>query len=216
MKKIILAVGFCFLALSSLSGCATSYGRQNDLVQVYFKTHAPQSTVSCGNEATELPGNIKLKRSSNHDCLAKAPGYQDLHFKIWSRPSGEGFRYSTKVNWQKWSKWTLGLGNLAAWPVDFFSGAMKNFENDRYDLRLASSASVSTSSKVWDKTANMTQKIASIPADVVEETTGAVLNTVVKAPAEALGLSSSQQRKDTEQQIQGQAVAEHLQTTQAP
>lgn len=206
---------FCMvscLLISSfiLQGCATSYGRQNDKVRVYFKTNAAQATVNCGGEATELPGNITLRRGSNHDCLAQAPAFEDLHFRIWSKPSGEGFRYSTKVNWQKWSKWTLGIGNLVAWPVDFFSGAMKNLENDRYDLRMYSSASVSTASKAWGQASNVTQKIASIPGDVVEETTAVVMNGVVKAPAEALGLASEEQRKDAEKMIEGQAVAEHL------
>ncbi len=208
--KIISAIGSCFLALVFLSGCATSYGRQNDPVRVYFKTNATQATVNCGGEATELPGNISLRRGSNHDCLAQAPGFEKLNFRVWSKLSGEGFKYSTKVNWQKWSKWTLGIGNLVAWPIDFFSGSMKTLENDRYDLRMYPSASTSTASRAWDKTASVTQKIASIPADVVEETTSAVLNGVVKAPAEALGLASSGQRKDVEKVMEGHAAEERL------
>ncbi len=209
MKSYFL-VPFLLLGSITLQGCATSYGRQNDLVRVYFKTNAPQATVNCGGEATELPGNIRLKRSSNHDCLAQAPNYENLNFRVWSKISGEGFKYSTKVNWQKWSKWTLGIGNLAAWLVDFLSGSMKTLENDRFDLKMHPSASVSTASKALEKTSTLTQKIVSIPADVVEETTGAVLNGVVKAPAEALGLSSDAQRKDAENKLEGQAVADHL------
>lgn len=208
--KIISAIGSCFLALVFLSGCATSYGRQNDPVRVYFKTNAAQATVNCGGEATELPGNIILRRGSNHDCSAQAPGFEKINFRVWSKISGEGFRYSTKVNWQKWSKWTLGIGHLAAWPIDFLSGSMKTLENDRYDLRMYPSGSVSTVSKAWAQTSSVTQKIASIPADVVEETTGAVLNGVVKKPAEALGLASSGQRKDAEKVLEGSAAAEHL------
>ncbi len=208
--KIILTIISGFLVLGFLSGCATSYGRQNDPVRVYFKTNAPQATVNCGGEATELPGNISLRRGSNHDCLAQAPGFEKLNFRVWSKISGEGFKYSTKVNWQKWSKWTLGIGNLVAWPIDFFSGSMKTLENDRYDLRMRSSGSVSTKDKVLDKTANITKKIVSIPADVVEETTGAVMNGVIKKPAEALGLASSEQREETEKVLEGQAAAEHL------
>ena len=196
-----------------LQGCATSYGRQNDMVQVYFKTNAPQATVRCGGEATELPGNVKLKRSSNHDCLAQAPGFQDLNFRVWSRISGEGFRYSTKMNWQKWSKWTLGIGNLFAWPIDFVSGSMKNLENDRYDLKMYSSSSVSATEKVWDKTATVAQKIAAMPADVVEEASGIVMNSVVKTPAEALGLASEEKRKQAEQTAEGQVIAEHYQNS---
>jgi hypothetical protein len=206
---------FCFvfcLLLSSfaLQGCATSYGRQNDPVRVYFKTNAPQATVNCGGEATELPGNILLRRGSNHDCWAQAPGFEKLNFRVWSKISGEGFKYSTKMNWQKWSKWTLGIGNLVAWPIDFFSGSMKSLENDHYDLKMYSSASVSIASKAFEKTSTLTRKIVSMPADVVEETTGTVLNGVVKAPAEALGLSSDAQRKETENKLEGHAAEERL------
>ena len=199
-----------FFVLLVLQACATSYGRQNDPVRVYFKANAAQATVNCGGEATELPGNISLRRGSNHDCFAQAPGFEKLDFRVWSKLSGEGFKYSTKVNWQKWSKWTLGIGNLVAWPIDFFSGSMKTLENDHYDLRMHASSSTSTVLKVWDKTASVTQKIAAIPADVVEETTSAVLNGVVKAPAEALGLASSEQRKDVEKVMEGHAAEERL------
>ncbi len=202
-----------FLLAPLLQSCATSYGRQNDLVRVYFKTNAPQATVQCGGEATELPGNIQLKRSSNHDCSAQAPGFQTVNFRVWSKISGEGFRYSTKINWQKWSKWTLGIGNLFAWPVDFVSGSMKNLENDRYDIKMYPSASVSTSVKVLDKTVDMTRKIASMPAEVVDETSGIVMNAVVKAPADALGLSSEAKRKQAEQTAEGKEIVQHYQNS---
>ena len=208
MKKV--AIYILIFITPVLQSCATSYGRQNDPVRVYFKTNAAQATVNCGGEATELPGNISLRRGSNHDCLAQAPGFEKINFRVWSKLSGEGFKYSTKVNWNKWSKWTLGIGNLVAWPIDFFSGSMKTLENDHYDLKMYSQSSVSTTSRVLDKTSSITQKIVSIPADVVEETTSAVLNGVVKAPAEALGLASSEQRKDAEKVMEGHAAEERL------
>lgn len=202
---------FLILGVVFLQGCATSYGRQNDRVRVYFKSNAPQSTVSCHGEAIELPGNLMLRRASSHDCVSQAPGHEVVKFRVWSKLSGEGFRYSTRLNWQKWSKWTLGLGHLFAWPVDFVSGAMKNLENDHYDLRLRPVGDVSTTSKVFDQTLNTAKKIVSIPGDAVEEVSGAVMNSAVQAPAEALGLSSDAKRKEAEQMLQGQATAERLQ-----
>jgi len=204
--KIILTVGSCFLVLGSLSGCATSYGRQNDIVPVFFKTSAAQAIVLCEGQATELPGNVKLKRSSNHDCLAKAPGFQDLNFRVWSRVDGEGFRYSSRVNWQKWSKWTLGLGHLFAWPVDFLSGSMRNLENDHYDLKLHPAASPNN----WDQASNMTRQIASAPGDIVDGAAGIVMNSLVKAPAEALGLASAEKRKSAEQTAEGSDIAQRM------
>lgn len=196
-----------------LQGCATSYGRQNDRVRVYFKSNAAQATVNCHGEAIELPGNLMLKRSSNHDCTAQAPGYELLKFRVWSKLSAEGFRYSSKVNWQRWSKWTLGIGNLFAWPIDFVSGAMKNLENDHYDLRLRAVEKVSAGERVFDETVNVAKKVISLPADAVEEVSGAVMNSTVQVPAEALGLASEQQRKETEQLLQGQAAMERFENS---
>lgn len=199
------------LALVVFQGCATSYGRQNDRVRVHFKSNAPQATVNCRGDAVELPGNLMLKRGSNHDCSAQAPGYEVLKFRVWSKLSSEGFRYSTKINWQKWSKWTLGLGHLVAWPVDFISGSMKSLENDHYDLRLRSAADVSGTAKAFDQTVTMVKKIVALPSDAVEEVSGAVMTSTVQAPAEALGLASENQRQEAEQILQGQAAAERLQ-----
>lgn len=209
MKKNILWLWIFMLPL--LQSCATSYGRQNDSIPVYFKTSASQATITCDGTATELPGKIALKRNANHDCIAKAPGFEELHFRIWSKLTAEGFNYSTKINWQEWSKWTLGLGNLVAWPIDFFSGSMKNLESDHYDLKMVPVEAVSTATKVLDQTSNVTQKIASIPADVVEGTTGIVMNSVVTAPAEALGLASDEKRKEAEKE----ALEKHVVTDMA-
>ncbi len=131
---------FILMSVVLLQGCATSEGRQNDKTRVYFKTNAPQAIVNCSGEVTEIPGSLKLKRSSNHDCLVQAPGYENLEFRIGSKISREGFCYSSRINWKAWSQWTLGLGNLLAWPVDFFSGAMKTFEGDHFDLRMLSAS----------------------------------------------------------------------------
>lgn len=194
-----------------LSGCATSYGRQNDTARVYFKTQAPQAAVSCDSQATELPGNLDLKQSENHDCSARAPGYETLDFRIWSRLSKEGFRYSTRTNWNKWAKWTLGLGLLAAWPVDLLSGSMKTLESDHFDLNMRPASQVSKKEKMLDKTVTAAIKIASVPADITEKTTEVVLDTAIKTPAEAMGLASEKERKEAEQLMQGQAIAEHYQ-----
>jgi len=201
------------MVLVIFQGCATSYGRQNDRVRVHFKSNAPQATVNCRGDAVELPGNLMLKRGSNHDCSAQAPGHEVLKFRVWSKISGEGFRYSTKINWQKWSKWTLGLGHLAAWPVDFVSGSMRNLENDHYDLRLRSTEDVSGTARVFDQTVNMAKQIVSLPADAVEEVSSAVMTSTVQAPAEALGLASETQRQEAEQILQGEAAAERLQAS---
>lgn len=208
-RKVIFAIT-PLMIIFVLQGCATSYGRQNDLVPIFFKTNASQAVVNCAGEAVELPGNIRLKRGSNHDCTARAPGYEELRFRIWSKLSSEGFRYSTKINWQRWSKWTLGIGHLFAWPIDFVSGSMKNLENDHYDLRLRPSSEVSMPAKVWDQTATVVQRIAALPGDAVEEVSGTVMNSVVQAPAQAVGLASDEKRRETEQLLEGQAAAERL------
>ena len=204
--RIILTISACFLALGSLAGCATSYGRQNDSVQVYFKSNAEKFTISCSGESVDMPGSMQLKRLRNHDCVAKANGFEDLNFRIWSRLSSQGFRYSTQMNYQKWSKWTFGIGNIFAWPVDFFSGAMKTFDNDHYDLRLRTEGTTSSAIKILNQTGNIIQKVASVPADVVEKTTSAVMTAAVQKPAEALGVASEEQRKEIEKLLEDETL----------
>ena len=202
------------LSMVLFHGCATVYGRQNDLVPVFFRTNVGGSTIQCdGETAVALPANLQLERTRNHDCIAKADGYETLTFRIWSRLSGNGFRYSTQMNYQKWSKWTLGVGNLVAWPIDFFSGAMKMIENDHYDLRLRPTGKTSAAKKALEKTANVVQKIAALPSDVVEGATTEVMNAVVQKPAEAVGVASDEQRKEVEKLIEGEAINQRYQDT---
>ena len=52
-----------------------------------------------------------------------------------------------------------------------------------------------------------------MPADVIEEASGIVMNSVVKTPAEALGLASEEKRKQAEQTAEGQVIAEHYQNS---
>jgi len=93
--------------LIAVSGCSTIYGRQNDAKNVYFESNAEKTSVSCGSETIIAPGNIALKQSRNHTCMVSAEGYELQRFRIHSFISKEGFNHSSKMNWNKWGKWTL-------------------------------------------------------------------------------------------------------------
>lgn len=196
------------------SGCATIYGRQNDEARVFFDADVPSVEVTCSGEMIETPGNLELRQSRSHVCRAAREGYVTQTFRIRSEVTKRGFQYSTDVNWQRWGKWTLGLGNLVAWPVDFVSGAMRDLSRDRVILEMQEQDQQRMASRILDKATDTGKALVALPKDVVDNTTSVVLDQAVRAPSEQTGISSAEQREETEQVVEGKKAAKRLDSEQ--
>jgi len=196
-----------------VSGCATIYGRQNDEQRVFFNSNVAGTKVTCGGKSVMAPGNLDLKQSKTHTCTAFAEGFEEKTFRVKSGVSDKGLDYSTDVNMQKWGIWTLGLGMLAAWPVDFLSGSMKNLKEDRYTLELQPEGTTGKGKKVLNKTWDVGKALVTMPTAVAGGAAGTVLDTTVRSGSQQVGISSTKQRKEAEQTIEGKKIVERLEGT---
>jgi len=146
MGKNILfqSVGF-LLTAAFVSGCSTTFARQVDDQVVSFDSNVPDVEVNCSGKRTRTPGNIPLRQSKTHACMAELKGYEKQAFQIKSGISGGGFLHSTATNTAAWGWWTLGIGTGVGWLVDASSGAMKNLKEDSIYLEMKPIAPVGIS-----------------------------------------------------------------------
>ncbi len=209
MKRKWIA-SLCLIAF--LPGCATIYGRQNDMENVFFESNVEEVEVICSGESVRTPGNLKLRQSRDHNCKALKEGYESRYFRISSSTSREGFRYSTRINTAKWGWWTLGIGTLTGWAVDFVSGAMRDLNQDRYYLQLQPRGSTGTAKRLLERTVDVGETIVAMPKNLVDNTAETVLNSTVRAGSQPLGLGDPEARRETEQILEGEKEAERLET----
>lgn len=188
------------------AGCSTIYGRQNDTPNVHFDANVQSVVVDCGGVQTVTPGNMALRQSKTYNCVATKEGYLTEKVRVHSVITKKGFEHSTKVNWEKWSKWTLGLGHLIAWPVDFVSGSMRSHEFDRYILDMKASKETSLAQKAVSKTVSATKTLLTLPGQVVDETATTVLDSTLRSGSEGLGVSSNEKRLEVENRVQGKEL----------
>ena len=192
------------------AGCSTMYGRQNDAPNVFFEANVPDVEVTCAGQAITTPGNIPLRQSQSHSCVASKEGYQTQAVRVPSVISKKGFQHSTDMNNAKWGKWTLGLGTLMGWTVDFLSGAMRSLEEDKYVIEMKPDANVGTTKKVLGKTVDVTKTLVAMPGELVDETSTAVFDRTLRSGSESLGFASEEKRKQTESAIEGKKIVERL------
>lgn len=192
-QKFLKRIAVMALLPVSISGCATIDGRQNNDQMVLFEATPRVVEVTCSGETIATPGSIALKQSRSHTCHAEREGFESKSFRIRSHISKVGFKASTDSNLDRWGWWTLGIGVLVGWSVDFVSGAMRNLEHNDYHVTLAESGTTGTGKAVVNKSVQLGQAILSAPKDIVDTTTTTVMDSTLRAGSEKVGFESTRE-----------------------
>ncbi|MDP3920519.1 MAG: hypothetical protein Q8R76_06920 [Candidatus Omnitrophota bacterium] len=201
--------GLVGLILIVSTGCSTMYGRQNDEPDIFFDANVLAVTVSCSGKTIETPGNIALRQSQTHRCQASKEGFATQTLRVPSVISKQGFRHSTEMNWAKWGKWTLGIGNLIGWTVDFVSGAMRSPEKDRYVVMMKPASEAGPAQKALSKTVEVTKTLVMMPGQVVDEASTVVLDKTVRTGSEGVGIAGEDNRAHAEAVSEGQKIVKY-------
>jgi len=191
LKGISILMSFIMI-----TGCSTTFGRQHDEQMVTFDANVQDVEVNCSGKRTMTPGAIPLRQSKNHTCFATKEGYEKKVFNIRSGTSWAGFGHSTATNGALWGWWTLGIGVGIGWLIDWPSGAMRNLKDDNIYIELRPKGSTGTAKAVLEKAMDAGKTIATMPADVVQETTGAILDTAVHDSATQMGLNTTERKTE--------------------
>ena len=191
------------------AGCSTMYGRQNDEPNIFFDANVLAVTVTCSGKTIQTPGNIALRQSQTHRCRASKEGFATQIVRVPSVISKKGFQHSTEMNWATWGKWTLGIGNVIGWTVDFISGSMRSLEKDRYVLIMKPVSEAGPAKKVLSKTLEVTKTLIMMPGQVVDETSTAILDKTVRTGSEGIGLAGASKRAQAEALSEGQKIIKY-------
>jgi len=171
-----------------LCGCSTVFGRQNDEQNVSFDANVQGVEVNCSGKRVNAPGNLPLRQSKNHACIAEAPGYEKKVFDIKSGISWGGFGNSTAINTAIWGWWTLGIGTGIGWLIDSVSGAMRNLKEENIYLEMKPLGTTPTAEKILFKAVDVGKAVVETPINVVRNTTSTVLDTTLRGGAEQVGI----------------------------
>jgi hypothetical protein len=177
-----------FLLPVLLCGCSTVFGRQSDEQNVSFDSNVQGVEVNCSGKRVNTPGNIPLRQSKNHACIAEAPGYEKKVFDIKTGISWGGFGNSTAINTAIWGWWTLGIGTVVGWLVDSASGAMRNLKEENIYLDMKPSGTTPTAEKIFFKAVDVGKAVIETPVNVVQNTASTVLDTTIRGGAEQVGI----------------------------
>ncbi len=184
------------LILLQLTGCSTVFGRHQDEEMVTFSANVQDVEVNCSGKQTVVPGSIPLRQSKSHSCTAVKDGYEKKAFRIQSGTSWAGFGHSTAINTALWGWWTLGIGTVVGWLIDWPSGAMRNLKEEDVYIEMKPANSDSAAEKVLDAAANVGKTLVNVPRDVLQETTSAALGTTVQGGANQLGIDTEETKKE--------------------